>query len=91
MQIRDIPSERVAQRVLEHRAQASQCDAVFISCTNLLGMDQIAYLERELKVPVTTSNHCTLWAALSHMKVPMAGLDLGRLFELPVKQALHAA
>ena len=91
VQIRDIPSERVAARVLEHRAQASQCDAVFISCTNLLTMDQIAHLEHELKVPVTSSNHCTLWAALSRMKVAMAGLGLGRLFELPAQPALHAA
>jgi len=91
VQIRDIPSERVAERVLEHRALASQCDAVFISCTNLLGMDQIAHLEQELKVPVTTSNHCTLWAALRHMNVPTAGLDMGRLFELPLNQKLHAA
>ena len=91
VQIRDIPSAQVAQRVLEHRAQASQCDAVFISCTNLLAMDQIAYLEHELKVPVTASNHCTLWAALTHMKVPLGGLELGRLFELPAQQELDAA
>lgn len=91
VQIRDISSEQVAERVLQHRAQASKCDAVFISCTNLLAMDQIEHLEHELKVPVTTSNHCTLWTALRHMKVPMSGLELGRLFELPARQELHAA
>jgi maleate isomerase len=91
VQIRDITSEQVAERVLQHRAQASKCDAVFISCTNLHTMDQIERLEHELQVPVTTSNHCTLWAALRHMKEPTGGLGLGRLFELPVKQELHAA
>ena len=84
VQIRDIPSETVAERVLQHRARASQCYAVFLSCTNLLTLDQIANLERELGVPVTSSNHCTLWAALTHMKVATSCLGLGRLFELPV-------
>lgn len=92
VQIRDIPSEAVAERVLKHRAQASKCDAVFISCTNLLTLDQIAYLEQHLGVPVTSSNHCTLWAALRHMNVATAGLGLGKLFELPVAAAnRHAA
>ena len=83
VEIRDIPSEAVVERVLAHRAQASACDAVFISCTNLLTMDQIGRLEQELGVPVTSSNHCTLWAALTHMKVTTGGLGLGRLFDLP--------
>ena len=83
VQIRDIPSEVVAERVLRHRAQASKCDAVFISCTNLLTLDQITYLERNLGVPVTSSNHCTLWAALRHMNVSTAGRALGRLFDRP--------
>ena len=83
VKIRDITSEAVAARVLEHRAQASRCDAVFISCTNLLTMDQIGHLEQALGVPVTSSNHCTLWTALKHMNVPTGGLGLGRLFELP--------
>jgi len=92
VQIRDIPSEAVAERVLQHRAQASNCDAVFISCTNLLTLDQIEYLEHNLGVPVTSSNHCTLWAALRHMKVSMKGISLGRLFDLPVvEEKRHAA
>ena len=91
VQIRDIPSEAVTERVLQHRAEASKCDAVFISCTNLLTLDQIDRLERELGVPVTSSNHCTLWAALRHMKVPMTGLSLGRLFDLPLAEEKRQA
>lgn len=91
VQIRDIPSEAVAARMLEHRAQAARCDAVFLSCTNLLTMDQIARLESELGVPVTSSNHCTLWAALTHMKVPTAGLGLGRLYDMPAAADARAA
>lgn len=85
-EVREIPSEMVAERLLLHRQQIEKCDAVFISCTNLLTMDQIQRLESELGVPVTSSNHCTLWAALRHMKVPMQGLNLGKLFELPQMQ-----
>jgi maleate isomerase len=91
VKIRDIPSEAVAERVLEHRAAASECDAVFISCTNLLTLDQIESLERSLGVPVTSSNHCTLWAALRHMNVPMKDCGLGRLFDLPLHEQKHAA
>ena len=80
VQIRDIPSEQVAERVLAHRATIKDCDAVFISCTNLLTMDQLAPLESALGVPVTSSNACTLWAALQHMQAPLAGIPLGRLF-----------
>jgi len=80
VQIRDISSEQVAERVLSHRAQIKGCDAVFISCTNLLTMDQIAALERELGVPVTSSNACTLWIALQHLQAPLEGIPLGRLF-----------
>lgn len=40
------------------------CEAVFISCTNLPTYDLIAPLERELGIPVLTANQVTLWAAL---------------------------
>lgn len=79
--IRNITSERVAERVLEHRAAASAADAVFISCTNLLTLDQIEPLERALGVPVVSSNSCTLWAALRRIGAPTGALGLGRLFE----------
>jgi len=91
VEIRDLTSESVAERVLEHRAHASKCDAVFISCTNLLTMDQIENLEHELGVPVTSSNHCTLWTALTHMKVSTRGLKLGRLFDLTANEEKRQA
>jgi maleate isomerase len=85
--IRRISSEQVAERVLRHRQTISRCDAVFISCTNLLCMDQIENLERELEKPVVTSNQATLWAGLMHMKIDASGLGAGRLFELTAHQA----
>jgi maleate isomerase len=79
--IAKIASERVTELVLAHAATARASDAVFISCTNLLTMDQIDFLEHELGVPVLSSNQCSLWAALRHMNVDAAATAPGRLFK----------
>lgn len=91
VEIRDIPSPRVAELVLSHRDLAARCDAVFISCTNLLTLDQIEPLERALGVPVLSSNGCTLWAALQHLRAPLDGIPLGRLFAAGAGGAARAA
>mgnify|MGYP003347100056 CR=1 FL=1 len=39
--IRRISSEQVAALALSHRDEIARCDTLFISCTNLLAMDQI--------------------------------------------------
>jgi len=78
---RAVSSEQVAEKVLGHRAAIAGSDAVFISCTNLLAMDQIETLEAALGKPVVTSNQATLWAALGRMELDMRGLGGGRLFE----------
>ena len=90
--IAKISSEQVTQLVLAHAAVAKSSDAVFVSCTNLLTMDQIDLLERELGVPVISSNQCSLWAALRHMKVDAGTIAPGRLFRLkqPQNQDLAA-
>ncbi|HYC46860.1 MAG TPA: hypothetical protein VED01_15400 [Burkholderiales bacterium] len=75
-----VPSEEVTAMALRHRREIAECDGLFISCTQLLTMDQIDRLERELDVPVVTSNQATLWAALTFLKVPTEGLAAGRLF-----------
>lgn len=77
-----ISSDQVAAMLLRHRATIASCDAVFVSCTNLLVMDQIERLETELGVPLVTSNQASLWAALSRMGAAMAGVACGRLFRL---------
>ena len=80
-EIAKITSEQVRDLVLKHRAAAARCDALFVSCTNLLTMDQIDTLERELGIPVATSNQCSLWAALRHMRVDASGIGPGKLFK----------
>ena len=77
---RKVSSEQVAEMVLAHVAEASDCDAVFITCTNLLSMDRIAYLEDRLGKPVTTSNQASLWAALRAMDVDTSAIASGSLF-----------
>ncbi|WP_109473301.1 aspartate/glutamate racemase family protein [Ornithinimicrobium cavernae] len=57
------------------RCFTSDCDAVFISCTNLPTYDLIAPLEAELGVPVLTANQVTLWAALRAVGVRAVGPD----------------
>jgi maleate isomerase len=79
---RKVSSAQVYDMVVKHRDTAKVCDAVFVSCTNLLAMDIVDKLENELGVPVITSNQATLWVALDYMKVDTRNLGGGRLFEL---------
>ncbi len=55
---------------LVRRAWTDDCDAVFVSCTNLATYDVIPVLEEELGVPVVSANQATMWAAVS-----LAGLS----------------
>jgi maleate isomerase len=55
---------------LVRRAWTDDCDAVFVSCTNLATYDAIPELEEELGVPVVSANQATMWAA-----VALAGLS----------------
>lgn len=48
--IAKISSEQVRDLVRTHAAVGRHCDTVFISCTNLLTMDQIEPLEEELEI-----------------------------------------
>lgn len=77
--IREVSSEQVADLVLRHRDDIKGCDAVFISCTNLLSIDQIPRLERELDKPVMSSNQASLWAVLQHMDIDTSGIAAGHL------------
>ena len=75
-----ISSRQVASMVLRHRDAITACDAVFVSCTNLLVMDEVERLEAELGVPLVTSNQASLWAALRRMGVTTDQIACGCLF-----------
>lgn len=78
--IRAVASEQVAALALKHAGAIAGCDALFISCTNLLTMDQIAGLEARLAKPVVTSNQASLWAVLRSMNIDTKGIPAGQLF-----------
>lgn len=59
-----VPYASTVELVREAVRLGPDCDAVFISCTNVPTYDLIAPLERELGIPVLTANQVTIWAAL---------------------------
>ncbi len=87
-----VPSEVVAELALTHRNEIKKCDGLFISCTQLLTMDRIEFVENALDRPVVTSNQATLFAGLNALGVGAEGLRGGRLFKSsPAEKALAAA
>ena len=78
--IRTTDESMVRDLVLKNRDKAKECDAVFISCTNLRTMARLAEMEAELGIPVISSNSATVWAGLTRMGVDTSGIDAGRLF-----------
>jgi len=77
---RSISSEQVAELIRKHAQEARECNAVFISCTNLLSFDQIVGLENELGTPVISSNLASLWALLRYLNVDTLSMQAGSLF-----------
>jgi maleate isomerase len=78
--IRQISSEQTAELVLRHRQAIGHADAVFISCTNLLSVDQIPALEEALGKPVVSSNQASVWAVLQALRVDTSEVPGGILF-----------
>lgn len=61
---------------------AAGVDAVFISCTSVRIASDLAAIEAELDLPVTSSNHALAWHCLRLSGVGVSRPDLGRLFAL---------
>ena len=69
----DQPNDAVVARIdarsirdaLVRIGRHAECDAVFMSCTSLRGIDILEDVEREIGKPVTTSNHALAWHAAS--------------------------
>jgi len=57
-------------------------DALFISCTNLRTIEIIEPLERDLGIPVVTSNQASLWSALRRLGVRDRIHGYGRLLAI---------
>lgn len=89
-EIAALSSDDVAALVLRNRGSIAECDAVFVSCTNLLVMDRIESLEAALGKPLVTSNQASLWAALRRLGVATDGLPCGALFRTAAQQRARA-
>lgn len=62
----------------------TEVDAIFVSCTSVRLLEACAALERNLGIPLTSSNHAMAWHALR-----LAGIDdqlgqFGSLYTLPL-------
>ncbi|MBO8142286.1 MAG: aspartate/glutamate racemase family protein [Firmicutes bacterium] len=64
-----VTPQAVLEFAREHASRAArEADCLFVSCTNLRAMEVREDLERELGLPVETSNHAALTAALQVME-----------------------
>ncbi len=57
-------------------------DGLFISCTNLRTIEVVELLERDLGVPVVTSNQASMWASLRRLGIGEKIGGFGRLLML---------
>jgi maleate isomerase len=78
-------SPRSIKEGIEKIRATAEVDAVFVSCTSVRLAEAAAAIEREIGVPVTSSNHAMAWHALR-----LAGIDdrlpqFGSLFALPLR------
>jgi maleate isomerase len=81
LSMREVPTighERLAAFV--HSLDTAGCEALVLLATDLPTFGSIALLERELGMPVLTSNQTLLWSALSQLGAPPPRRALGRLF-----------
>lgn len=60
---------------LAYEVDDDECEAIFISCTNLHTLEIIDQLETDLQKPVITSNQATMWRMLrlAHIKDKIPG------------------
>lgn len=62
----------------------TEIDAVFVSCTSVRLAEAAADIEREIGLPVTSSNHAMAWHALRLAKYDEQLAEWGKLFTLPL-------
>ena len=62
--------------------EGQDVDAIFISCTSVRMVADVATIETELDIPVTSSNHALAWHCLRLAGVDDKQPELGRLFSL---------
>ncbi len=61
-------------------------DAIFVSCTSVRLMQACAELEKNLGIPLTSSNHAMAWHALRLAGIDDTPSQFGSLYALPLSQ-----
>ena len=80
--MRDVPKVDAARlAAFVSRLNTKACDALVLLATDLPTFGSIATLERQLGVPVLTSNQTLLWRALSELGAAGKVKTLGRLYQ----------
>lgn len=82
-----IEPEQIFARAMENAERVRKRGALFISCTGLRAVEIAGALERELSVPVITSNSANLYCVFGMLGIQPQGLDAGRLFYTPHRAA----
>lgn len=67
----EVEYEQTAEII--RQADATDAEAIVVSCTNLPSYDLIAPLEAELGKPIISANQATMWATLRRMNLRPSG------------------
>jgi maleate isomerase len=74
--------ERGVRELIKH----AEVDAIFVSCTSVRMMAACAELEKNLGIPLTSSNHAMAWHALRLADIDDRLGRFGSLYDLPLRQ-----
>ncbi len=75
--------EEILEKARQNKDNMKGCDAAFFSCTNVRTMQVAEQMEREIGLPVLTSNQATIWLALGRLGIDASKVPAGRLFNTP--------
>ena len=75
--IREVPPDDIV--ALARRANTSEGQGMFLSCTDLRALEVVDRLEAEFGKPVLTSNQVTMWAILKALGDPVQYPGFGRI------------
>jgi len=80
VEISEVEPEFILNEAVKLYRQNTEAQAIFLSCTNLRTFSIIDQLEKEIGIPVITSNQASLWGLLRLMKIEKSITGIGKLF-----------
>jgi len=82
IEIAEVDPKIILKEALKLHQKNKEAEGMFISCTNLRTFDIIDELEKQIGVPVITSNQASLWGLLRIVKKQQIIKGLGKLLNL---------